>query len=124
MISLHELLRGTGISLNGENSSDLYFHEHSIIVYFPYGLNSFDPLHRLDERLFQTFGEGEIGIYDGHEVAGDQSHGFLYFYGANALQVFRMIRPILKDTSFMDGAKATLRFGPEKENPLYMDVVL
>jgi hypothetical protein len=90
-----------------DNRSD----EHSVIIYFNYFRESLDPLHDLAIKLEKVIAEEGVGVYDGHETAMDDSHGFLYMYGPNAEELFKVVKPILEQTDFTRGALATLRFG-------------
>ena len=86
--------------------------EHAVIVHFNYGIESLDPLFSLENELIRVIIETKVGKYDGHEIAMDNSDGYLYMYGPNAETLFKAIKPTLKDSNFMKGAQAYLRFGP------------
>lgn len=86
--------------------------EHAVIVHFIYYKDELDPLHELDTRLEKAIRESGVGYYDWHEIAMDDSDGFLYMYGPNAGELFKVVKPILEATDFTRGAVATLRFGP------------
>jgi len=95
---------------------------HAVIVYFNYGIDELDPLHNLEGKLEKVIMENEVGEYDGHEIAMDDSHGFLYMYGPNAEKLFKTVKPTLEATEFMKGATATLRFGPPKDGVMEIEV--
>src|SRR5688572_27742953 len=69
--------------------------QHAVIVHFIYYKDSLDPLHELDRKLRKVIREQGVGLYDGHEIAIDDSDGFLYMYGPNAENLFRVVKPIL-----------------------------
>ena len=82
--------------------------EHSVIVYFNYGIQGLEPLHKLEKKLEQLIKESNVGEYDGHEIAMDYSDGTLYMYGPDAYRLFNVIKPTLEEAEFMKGAKAVL----------------
>ncbi|HJS56212.1 MAG TPA: hypothetical protein VJ765_16790 [Chitinophagaceae bacterium] len=96
--------------------------EHAVIVRFNYGMESLDDLHELEERLRSKIEGKKIGEYDGHEISIDGSDGILYMYGPNAEVLFKTVKPILEETEFMSGAKATLRFGPPEDGAREIEV--
>jgi hypothetical protein len=87
--------------------------EHSVIIKFKYGLDSLDPLHRLEIELDQILKQSNAGYCDGHEIAIDLSHGFIFLYGSNAEIIFKAVKPLLDSCAFMRRASANLRFGPQ-----------
>lgn len=86
--------------------------EQAVIVSFDYGIEGLDVLYELEDKLEYIISENGVGEYDGHEMATDYSDGNLYMYGPNAERLFQVIQPTLKETEFMKGATAKLRFGP------------
>lgn len=107
-------------SLNNDNIREGY--EQSVIVFFHYGIEELDPLHELEEELRQTVDKAGAGILDGHLIAMDSTHGFLYLYGPDAEVLFKTVLPILEKTPFMKGAVATLKFGPPGRDAPQIDV--
>lgn len=105
-----------------EKSSKNNKPEHAVIVRFDYGIERLEPLHALEDKLEEVLGEKGVGEYDGHEIAVDYSDGFLYMYGPNAEMLFKTVKPVLAETEFMKGAKATLRFGPPEDGVKEVDV--
>lgn len=89
--------------------------EHAVIIEFNYGLENLDALHQLQDQLEETIEVNDLGEYDGHEMATDLSHGYIYMYGPNAEFLYDRTKGILEQADFMKGAKATLRFGPADE---------
>jgi hypothetical protein len=85
--------------------------EHAVIVTFDYGIEGLDQLHQLGDKLEQAITDGQVGEYDGHEIAMDYSDGTFYMYGPNAEELFKVVKPLLETTEFMKGAIAKLRFG-------------
>ncbi len=98
--------------------------EHAVIVNFQYGSHDLDKLFVLEEKLEKKINAGGVGEYDGNEVAADGSHGTLYMYGTDADDLFSTVRPILEATSFMEGARITLRYGPPGEEAKETEVEL
>lgn len=90
--------------------------EHSVIIYFNYGLEDDKPFYELSERLCTIIEENRLGIYDGHEIAMDNTDGSYYIYGPNAEEIFKAIKPTLESAYFMKGATAILTFGPSEDN--------
>lgn len=85
--------------------------DQSVIIYFNYGIESLDPLHQLEDKLRMIIESENVGDYDGHEIAMDDSDGSLYMFGPNAEKLFKAVKPILVSTHFMKDATAYLRFG-------------
>ena len=83
--------------------------EQAIIVSFDYGLASLVELHDLENTLRTAL--AAIGEYDGHEIAADLSHGFLYMYGPDANALAAIVLPIFRNHPFMNGAKLEVRYG-------------
>ncbi|MDO8999989.1 MAG: hypothetical protein Q7W45_09510 [Bacteroidota bacterium] len=95
-----------------EGSASKYGNEHAVIIYFHYPHNNLDILHELEIRLMKIISDNKAGDYDGHEVAMDDTDATLFMYGPNAETLFKTVKPLLEQTSFMKGAIANLRFGP------------
>ena len=74
-----------------------------------------DEIYELSDELRTIIEENNLGEFDGHEVAIDNSNGSLYMYGPNAELLFKGIKSTLEKTSFLNGAKALLRFGPPED---------
>ena len=96
--------------------------EHAVIVRFKYGIQGLDALYKLEDKLEKIISDNKAGEYDGHEIAMDYSDGFLYMYGTNAEELFKIVKPILDQTDFMKGAIAKLRFGPPAVGAKEIDV--
>jgi hypothetical protein len=107
---------------NGQREKPDLENNHCVIIRFNYGLEEMDELYKLDREIDRVLVENNAGDCDGHEVAMDNSDGFLFLYGNNAETVFKTVLPILKKCPFMKGAVANLRFGPPKEGTLDIDV--
>ena len=88
----------------------------SVIIYFDYGLEEMDEIYELGDKLRHILEENNLGEYDGHEVAMDNSDGSLYLYGPNAESLFIAIKPTLEKVEFLIGAKAVLRFGSYEDD--------
>jgi hypothetical protein len=94
------------------SESGSFENEHSVIIYFNYGLSELDALYDLDIELDRVIKKEKVGVYDYHEITMNDSDGSLYMYGANAENLFKAVKPILDKTEFIRGAVAVLRFGP------------
>ncbi|HYG49908.1 MAG TPA: hypothetical protein VD905_03350 [Flavobacteriales bacterium] len=62
---------------------------HSVIIWFNYGLNEDDSMYNLADALEKKATETGTGVYDGHEIAMDNSDGHFIFMG-------QMLKPCLK----------------------------
>jgi len=92
--------------------------DHAVIIHFHHGIDELEAVHALENQLDTLLEESRVGRVDGHEVAMDDSDGFLYLYGPNAETLFKTVLPVLQRSSLMTGATAYLRFGPpEDESP-------
>ena len=102
--------------LFGGSKEDHYDeNEHCVIVHFNYGLESMDQLYNLRDKLETVLEGSKVGEYDGHEIATDLSDGFLYLYGPNAEDLYKIIQPTIETTDFMKGASVRMRFGPPED---------
>lgn len=98
--------------------------EHSVVIYFNYGKEENEPFYELSDKLRHIIEEKQLGIYDGHEIAMDNTDGSYYMYGPNAEEIFKAIKPVLDQTGFMKGATAVLTFGPDGEDVPVLEVEL
>ena len=85
--------------------------DHTVIISFYYGLKDIKPLNLLEEQLKKTIEEKLLGEYDGYEISDDLKQGSVYMNGSNAEDLFKGIKVVLENFSFMRGAKAKLIFG-------------
>ena len=88
--------------------------EQEVMVHFSYGSPNFQHMYALEDQLRRAISEAKVGDYDGHEVPEDGSDGFYYMYGPDAEALYRVISPVLAESSFMHGATVTLWFGPRR----------
>jgi hypothetical protein len=102
-------ITSTALAQANSQSSD-----QAIVVHFTYGSRDLKRLYDLEDKLEELLAKSQLGRYDGHEIAMDGSDGFLYFYGADAEQLYAFVKPTLLASAFMRGATAKLRFGPPK----------
>lgn len=98
--------------------------QQAVIINFWYGKESLDPLYGLEDELRELMDQENIGEYDGHEIAMDNSDGRLYFYGNSAELLFKTILPVIKKVDFLENAEAMLRFGPPEEGVKHITVAL
>lgn len=89
--------------------------EHAVIVDFAYGSTDLGPLFRLEDALQAAIQKSGAGEFDGNEVASDGSEGTLYMYGPNADELFAAVEPVLASSPLMQGARATIRYGPPED---------
>lgn len=97
---------------SGTDASTDIYSKQSVILYFNYGKEDDEPFYDLSLKLCQLIEESQLGLYDGHEIAIDNSDGSFYIYGESAEAIFKHIKPHLEEVDFMKGAIAHLRFGP------------
>ncbi len=98
---------------------DCFVEKDVVIISFNESFNGLDEIHKLDIKLFDSI-PSNIGSYDGHEVAMDDSHGTLFAYGYNAEELFKTMEPILKEFDFLKEASVYLRFN--KKNDTYTEL--
>jgi len=89
--------------------------EQQITISFRYGQNDLKALHQLSRELDRAMSSDSLGEVDGHEIATDLSHGFLYLYGPSAEAMFKAVKEVLLRPDFMKGATAILKFKDGKE---------
>lgn len=97
---------------------------HSVIIWFDYGLEDDEPFYSLSLELARVLENTDIGIYDGHEIAMDNTDGSYYMYGPNAETLFKMVLPTLEKYDFMKGSRAELCFGESKEGATMIEVLV
>jgi hypothetical protein len=109
---------------SGENSGNgAAAPEHAVILEFVDFAGRFwtddasdlDPLYELEDSLTDAITAAGAGDLDGHEIAMDGSHGFIYMYGPDARSLFAAVEPILRASPVAKGGKVTLRFGRPQE---------
>jgi len=98
--------------------------EQQISISFRYGMKDLSALHQLSAKLDKVLKENALGEVDGHEVAMDMSHGFLYLYGPSAEAMFKCIKELLGQSPFMEGATAILKFKNGSDNYPEFEVLL
>lgn len=89
---------------------------HSVVIWFDYGLEDDELFYSLSLELGKVLENTEIGIYDGHEIAMDNTDGSYYMYGPNAETLFKAVLPTLEKYDFMKGSIAELCFGDGEES--------
>ncbi len=90
----------------------------TVIISFDKSCSGLDEIHELGLKLCNI--PSDIGRYDGHEVAIDDSHGTLFAYGNNAEELFKEMEPILREYDFLREASVYLRF--EKKDSTYSEL--
>jgi len=115
---------GTMSSSGADAPSPMSGPEQAVIVRFSYGSTDLSRLFALERKLEAAIGDARAGEYDGNEVAVDGSDGILYMYGPDADHLFRTIEPILKATSFMNGAEVTVRYGPPADGVIEKKITI
>jgi len=89
--------------------------EQAVVVKFDYRTTDLDALFELEDELEAILEDGDVGEYDGHEIAVDGSDGLLYMYGPNADAIFEKVRPTLARSKAIKNVVATLRYGPPED---------
>ncbi|SNT31030.1 hypothetical protein SAMN05421640_3345 [Ekhidna lutea] len=89
--------------------------QQSIIVHFKGWIDSLEPIHRLTEQLREVLDNNPLGLLDGHEIAMDCSHGYIFFYGPDAQLLFEEIKSILIKADLLKCTKAVLHQGTTTE---------
>ncbi|HLV42136.1 MAG TPA: hypothetical protein VKY37_07650 [Brumimicrobium sp.] len=88
--------------------------DQAVIISFN-EIKEIEEVHELIYKLEHIINQNNLGEYDGHETACDNSHGFLYMYGPSAEKLFKGVKTTLEEASFLNGAQARLIFGPLKD---------
>lgn len=91
--------------------------EQSLVVSFKGWINSLEPIHRLSEQLNKLLDESSLGVFDGHEIALDGSHGQLFFYGTDVKGLLDFVKPTLQSADLLKCTQARLR-SKSKENEI------
>lgn len=107
-----------------DSNSSIYKGLHSVIIWFDYGLEDDNPFYSLSLELARVLENTDIGIYDGHEIAMDNTDGSFYMYGSNAEALFKAVLPTLEKYEFMKGSRAELCFGEFKEGATMIEVLV
>src|ERR1700712_570079 len=87
----------------------------AVIIYFNYGLEKDEPFYELSDRLRELVDESGLGMYDGHEIAMNNSDGSFYMYGPDAKMLFELVKETIEKIPFMAGAQIILRLEPPEE---------
>lgn len=95
--------------LSGKRETSLP--DHAVIVHFHCQPEEEDAFYELAERLWCSEEIKRVGVYDGHEIAVDDTDGTLYFYGDDADALFLAACPLLRSAEFLAGAYVLLRYG-------------
>jgi len=85
--------------------------------------NGIDEIHELDIKLYKYIPK-EVGRYDGHEIAMDDSHGTLFAYGNNAEKLFKTMKPILSEYDFLNEARVYLCFNKDDETISNLEFIM
>ena len=99
--------------------------EQAVIVHFNYASDDdLQPLFDFEDELTAVLESAQVGDLDGHDIAVDGSHGFLYMYGPDADRLFETIRPILEKNTNPQCHKAIVRYGPPVDGVEEREVVI
>ena len=99
--------------------------EQAVIVHFNYsGETDLQPLFDLEDELIEVIEAAQVGDLDGHDIAVDGSHGFLYMYGPDADRLFEAICPTLEKSTNPECHKAIVRYGPPVDGVEEREVVI
>ena len=97
-------------------------HSQSVIVRFDYAFPNHNQVLQLSHRLKKVLQDSPAGDFDGHKMAMDDSHGSVFMYGPDAGELFKVVKPTLEATDFLQGALAYLRFGKADEEAPEIDI--
>ena len=89
---------------------------HCVSIYFKYGRKDMEAFYDMEDKLAKVIDESQTGQYDWHEMAEDYTEGSMSMYGPDADALFKIIKPVLEMTDFMQGATAILRYGEEGDD--------
>ena len=98
--------------------------DHSVIIYFGNGLPYPDALYETGFELSALIEKEQVGYYDWHCTAEDDSHGWLYMYGPDADKLFEIVKPVFEKTSFLKNGVVTLRYGPAETETRHKEIKL
>lgn len=107
---MNKYLKQILTKLNIASEEESVINEQAVLIYFNYNLESLDPFYKLVNQLRICIEENNLGEYDGHEMAMDQSDGSFYMYSTDALNLFNNIQPILRVKDFLKGAEVVIRY--------------
>jgi hypothetical protein len=82
-----------------------------VILYFRHDIRDIIPFSDAVKRLRQLLADTGTGEYVEDDMAIDGGDVEAVFCGADAGALFETISPVLKELSFMQGAKVTLVYG-------------
>lgn len=98
--------------------------EHSVIIFFENGLPYPDALYETGDELSALIEKEQVGFYDWHCTAEDDSHGWLYMYGPDADKLFETVKPVFEKTPFLKEGIVTLQYGPPGTETRYKEIKL
>ncbi|RZI56578.1 MAG: DUF4253 domain-containing protein [Rubrivivax sp.] len=98
--------------------------EHAVLIRFHYGRADLSGLYALEDEMTRVVADAGVGEVDGHEVAVGGGDATIYAYGQDANALFRSIHPVLLDTTWLDEARVTLRYGPPEDGIAASEVTI
>lgn len=100
------------------------FDYQSVVIYFNYGLKNDEPFYELSGKLRSLVDTSGLGVFDGHEIAMNNSDGSFYIYGPDAKKLYELVKDTLIKTPFMHGAEVELRLGPPEKRVKEISFIL
>ncbi|KAB2348444.1 DUF695 domain-containing protein [Actinomadura rudentiformis] len=100
--------------------------EHAVFVNFALSGDGFgleeerEAIYALEDRLEVVLRDANVGESDGHEFGAGGAT--IFFYGADAEELFRVIEPVLRAADFPP-TQAELRFGSIDDEDCRVDVI-
>ena len=85
--------------------------EQTVVVSFGPGVESAEAFERLCDEVEVVLEKEAMGTLERHEIREDLSGGEIELRGPDAEMMLKVVRPVLLQDDFMQGAKATLRGG-------------
>lgn len=98
--------------------------EYSIIIEFRYGIEQDEPFFELGDKLHERMEKEDApGKYDGNEIAMDNFDARFYFYTENPQQTLAYIDDILKEYTFLRGARINIKQGTHENGYTEVEII-
>lgn len=85
--------------------------EQTMVISFGPGAESAEAFERLCDEVEVVLEKEAMGTLERHEIKEDLSAGEIELCGPDAEMMLKVVRPVLMQDGFMQGAKAILRTG-------------
>lgn len=98
--------------------------EYSIIIEFRYGIEQDEPFFDLGDKLHERMEKEDApGKYDGNEIAMDNFDARFYFTTNNPQQTLAYIDDILKEYTFLRGARINIKQGTHENGYTEVEII-